>query len=655
LNIFPHLRFSKAAIDYFLSHMVFAKECKEFPYKLSASGWDLGKKKSNVTTGFSGTNDSCYVLPLDMKQLDLPEQKHTNALVLNNLLRPENTIAMMSADMKGTALNSHYLLTMVTGMSSQIRVILDVGAQIVDRTNLEFSKEWLKSYGGDNHTRAVVFFDDSDNIMVLSRSGQVEEFQGSPFADQLDQCLVFLDEAHTRGTDLRLPTNYRAAVTLGANLTKDRLVQACMRMRKLGKGQSVEFCIPREIEQKIIRLMGRAQIAPCSLTVSDVLCWAISETCQSLRREVPLWLTQGIRFDHQQRLWDDMNTSNDQLSRLACAQSFREDEALSLDRRYNPQQSHPSISSLLDRLGSRSGAMMYELCQQFGLAELRTSALQEEQERELSPETEQESQVERPPPAQPARHSLHADVRKFVQSGIFTGSTAAFQPAFATLHLTSASKSFDVREFQNNVWVTRDFSKVVEESLGSEDFLDGFQRSVQWILTSKDEILNERLLVVSPFEAQRLLPDIEASQHVSLRLYSPRVNLGFESLDHLNLYTVPQAQNCSAIPRSLITPLNIFSRQLYLSSFSDYIHLCDFLGLAWKAADGTVGFGPDGWIPPTLPTNTCINRSGLSKSPVPFLKIFFTKIRQECQSIRKSHMGKILEGVRLHIEDWAES
>jgi hypothetical protein len=47
----------------------------------------------------------------------------------------------------------------------------------------------------------------------------------SPFAEQLDQCLVFLDEAHTRGTDLKLPTYYRAVVTLGTALTKDRLVQ----------------------------------------------------------------------------------------------------------------------------------------------------------------------------------------------------------------------------------------------------------------------------------------------------------------------------------------------------------------------------------------------------------------------------------------------
>ncbi|KAG5749627.1 hypothetical protein H9Q70_007719 [Fusarium xylarioides] len=87
-DIFPHVRYSKAAVDYYLSHLVFAKESKEFPHKLSASGWDLGKKKDNPTTGFSGTNDSRYVLPLDVKQLDLPEQKHTNALVLEYLLQP---------------------------------------------------------------------------------------------------------------------------------------------------------------------------------------------------------------------------------------------------------------------------------------------------------------------------------------------------------------------------------------------------------------------------------------------------------------------------------------------------------------------------------------------------------------------------------------
>jgi hypothetical protein len=37
-QVFPSLRYSTGAIDYFLSHIVFPKEMKEFPQKLSASG-----------------------------------------------------------------------------------------------------------------------------------------------------------------------------------------------------------------------------------------------------------------------------------------------------------------------------------------------------------------------------------------------------------------------------------------------------------------------------------------------------------------------------------------------------------------------------------------------------------------------------------------
>ncbi|KAJ4127295.1 hypothetical protein NW765_017247 [Fusarium oxysporum] len=215
-EVFPCIKYSKAAIEYYLCRIVFAKESREFPQKLSASGWDLGKQKQNPTTGFSGTNDSRYVLPLDMKQLDIPEQKHTNALVLEYLLQPENVIATVRPEVRGAALNSKSLLDMVISMDPNTRVILDVGAQVIEFTNLEFSKEWLKCCEGEEHTQAVIFFNDSDEIIVLDRSGKVEELQTSPFANQLDQYLVFLDEAHTRGTDLRLPANYRAAVTLGA-------------------------------------------------------------------------------------------------------------------------------------------------------------------------------------------------------------------------------------------------------------------------------------------------------------------------------------------------------------------------------------------------------------------------------------------------------
>ena len=78
-HILPALRFSKSAIDYFLYKFVFPREMIEFLDKLSASGWDIGDIKTCPTVGLSGTNDSRKTLPFSIKQLDRPEQKHTNA------------------------------------------------------------------------------------------------------------------------------------------------------------------------------------------------------------------------------------------------------------------------------------------------------------------------------------------------------------------------------------------------------------------------------------------------------------------------------------------------------------------------------------------------------------------------------------------------
>jgi hypothetical protein len=60
--------------------------------------------------------------------------------------------------------------------------------------------------------------------LIQTRDGSAQSFVDSPYANRLDQCLVYLDEAHTRGTDLRLPDG-QAVVTLGPKLTKDKLVQ----------------------------------------------------------------------------------------------------------------------------------------------------------------------------------------------------------------------------------------------------------------------------------------------------------------------------------------------------------------------------------------------------------------------------------------------
>jgi hypothetical protein len=225
-DIFPQLCGVKPVIDFYLSQLVFPREMKQFPLKLSASGWDLARRTNdgNPLTGFSGTCDAKHLLPLSVRHLDLPAQLHTNAAVLRCLLRPENAVQELRPPSGGEPHTASLIRAIATTAELPVQVILDVGAQIVELKNVDVARLWLRMQGG-NGKDAVLFFDEGDELSVLDRRGRVEPFVISPFARETGRCLVYLDQVHTRGTDLGLPDYYRAAVTLGPNVTKDALVQ----------------------------------------------------------------------------------------------------------------------------------------------------------------------------------------------------------------------------------------------------------------------------------------------------------------------------------------------------------------------------------------------------------------------------------------------
>ncbi|EPE04166.1 very large low complexity protein [Ophiostoma piceae UAMH 11346] len=717
-QIFPHLQRSKGAIDYFLSNIVFPKEMKEFPHKLSASGWDIGKEKTHPTTGFSGTSDSQHLLPLSVKHLDLPDQRHTNALVLQHLLLPKNTVVYMPVVVLPTldispattasaspnaASDAGRLLRLIVDAKRPIQVILDAGAQILELTNIEMAKQWLLL---DGRKEAVVYCGDNDEIMIIDRSGHTETLQASPFAQQLDRCLVFLDEAHARGIDLKLPHYYRAAVTLGANLTKDRLVQACMRMRELGQGQSVDFYVPKEIQDKIASVPGHCSAQGESCTVADVLTWAISETWADLSRSMPLWAVQGTRFVGQQQIWAEAYGRPDLAQEYAssfleketgltkeCASKFLEKEAMSLADHYKPKEAinaavaeDMSTAEYLSAVFSGPEDAMVqstqpeleqivERCRQFDAHQhAGTSALHEEQERELSPEIENEKQVQRPHQLKPATHSLHPDIRRFVATGIlpeplmtvseapsFTATDQASHiPAFWSLAKTSAAEHLDVTQFplDNCLYVSADFARTVEMPIGGiGNRSDSYLRPVQWVLTQRhgdDWGSIAKMMIISPYEAQALLPEIKkARSRVYLSLYAPRSNQDFAPIDHLQLHTVPKPNRYSTTPglgamagfchdaaSSFSVQLNLFAGQLYFSSMAEYKSACGYLGLASEAStDDSTVVNADGFI---IAGN---NKSRAFKtSPAAFLGVYLPKIRWDCETISRTHWGKVLGG-----------
>lgn len=148
-------------------------------------------------------------------------------MVLNCLLRTENTVrdvpfaaAAAAADMPTWQL----LLRHVVDSVPPIRVLIDAGAQIVELGNAEIARRWLDLVPAADAS-AAVFFNSDEDMCVTARDGTTEPFLCSPYADGVTSCLIYLDEAHARGTDLRLPNGHRAAVTLGPGMTKDRLIQ----------------------------------------------------------------------------------------------------------------------------------------------------------------------------------------------------------------------------------------------------------------------------------------------------------------------------------------------------------------------------------------------------------------------------------------------
>ncbi|KAK6843829.1 hypothetical protein PG987_004689 [Apiospora arundinis] len=397
------------------------------------------------------------------------------------------------------------------------------------------------------------------------------------------------------------------------------------------------------------------------ITVSSILTWAISETMSDTTRSVPLWLNQAVRFGNHSKLWQEYRngTINDATDWAKC---FLEDEAQSLEQRYrpgiapvNPLDTHSDIDESFRR-------EVEDHCGLFGLINFEAAGLHEEQERELSPEAEEERQVERPPAVKPLDHKIHENVRRFIERGSFGEGDGGIRSAFTILDTTSAAKHLEVGEFpRHGLWVTDDFANTVELDYSTGDQSDFFQRSVSWVLTSTRH--PERLVIVSPYEVQQLLPSIKASAYVTLRLYAPRMNMNQQPLDHLTLYTVPEREFAmTALPSEApLSLLNLFGGQLYLQSFHEYTQLCDLLGLLWEETvndDGSI-IEADGFIlPPRCSEETAggartpINKTRFTRSPTKFLQIFMTNVRRNNESIEKTHVGKLLSGRLLNRDDF---
>jgi hypothetical protein len=296
-------------------------------------------------------------------------------------------------------------------------------------------------------------------------------------------CFVLFDDAHSRGTDLVLGERAHAMVTIGKGMNRDKLVQACMRMRMLNRKQTVEFVGSTEVDTKIRVLTGKTDTNQ-RLTGVDVMHWVIQNTAESQELAMIEWARQGTLFHKKRPIIESMVKSGDANDDLI--ELLREDELTSLQATFGSSRSkvpgsvaaEKHILRVKERLSSNAQA---EVLQGRQSAEpsfecIRLTAkkyldrvivssklLEEECEKELEQQVEEEVQRVLPPPEKPRAEMVFDPATLFDTRHWKT----SFLPLEHSLKSTSA-RTFEVR-FSNTLRCTSNFAIVLADDGRSAD------------------------------------------------------------------------------------------------------------------------------------------------------------------------------------------
>ncbi|THV04293.1 hypothetical protein K435DRAFT_961925 [Dendrothele bispora CBS 962.96] len=635
----PQFSHNRSVINFYLSQVVFPKYAMEFPEKLMTSGWDLTEAK-NLVTGFSGTKDSQHLLPTTITQCDPLGQESTNAQVIEYLLQPENVYLCVHGP-TNQRLSAAEFLSLTVDQVPKIRVLLDVGAQILDLDNEGVARLWLEL---NEEVAAAVFLNQDDHMMVVDRQGDLERLGSSQYRNQLGNCVVYLDDAHTRGTDLKLPRDYRAAVTLGDKVTKDRLLQGCMRMRQLGRGQSVMFLASAEIDQKIRKICNLDE--DIRISSSDVLKWTYSETVMDVEHYIPNWVDQGLDYIQRKRAWDQFCASRS----VAHLAPWKQPEARTLEQMYGvaarDYEEVPNIEAEEYR-------DLRERCQKLGWDISRraiNAGADEEQEREVSAEIEKEQQVEKPLQKVPENHKLRL-LSAFFQTGIVPKDSPSFIPLFQHLDIPTIRNR---QAWSRGLLSSLDFATTIRNTRPS---IDEDMRPVTWVVSGG--FLHDRtpvLVVISPVEADEYRSTIATNKAgLYLHVYAAKVTQNQASFEDLRFLTIPPLTSNWNPPDSfMIMQLNIFAGQLYLCNWDTYKQLCLFLGLHLAGEEGldSEEYESDGFIKPEHRSREMKLMCPFENSPLPELKRLFGA-RRKGSGYAFTHMGKIIAGRSLERKDFA--
>ncbi|GAW25776.1 hypothetical protein SAMD00023353_1300190 [Rosellinia necatrix] len=616
-TIWNSLRYNRTVINDYMNNYVFPAHARQFETKLQACSWDIPliSDSGAKTTGFSGTNDNRMMLPLMIKQHDLPDLQHTSAEVLSYMLQPRNSEFIVTKR-EGKRMAERDLLDAL--MQDGIRVLIDAGAYILENDNKSLAKEWLKV---DTYAKAAVYFGLDNRAWVHFRSEAKDDVPllATPFVDDLSECVVFIDECHCRGVDLKLPTNARGGLTLALKQTKDFTIQAAMRLRQLRTTQSITFYGPPEVSQSIkdvCRLGANAR-----LDSSHVVYWLLEQTCRSIEDQQMLYVAQGTDFC---RRTDAVSIRKDFLKNKSQRQELldvlRQPERQTLEELYGSTSKKlttisghalesEKLQGYVDTL-RKSGSILHRGYYSHVLEEV-------EQEREVELQVEQVREVQRPNKYPAFKFpGIHREIVQFFRTGRL--SAGAFAHAFAFIAKTSIGKKFGVRETSSKLFVTDEFCRTVQIRHGCSI---NFMRPVEWIIWCPS---TQTALVAIPEEAEWLLRQLQVgnTSPVHLIAYAAPVTKAMLHFQQRGPYSRPKLPAGHEFPAWFARDVGMLAGRLYVDR-SEWDDLSEYV----QASE----------------TDSSERSDRIAPNPAAFLLEWLT-VRRKTTDILHTNMGQICTG-----------
>ena len=245
---------TRPTIDFWLDQCVFPLETQQYTRRFRTSPWFLSERPS---VGFSGTRDTALLWP-ERYTLEWPidDLRGTDGHMVR-LLRSQ-TLKIVHEGTSGSVIEA--------ALTHQVNAVLDVGALLTGQA-LEAVADQLRSLG-----RCVAFFD-TDDAAWAYLDGTTGRRR--PTVPQRT-CTVLFDEYRCRGVDVKLDDDAVALLTLCPSLTKDKLMQAAGRLRRLHRGQKLILFVPSSIQ-------GIAD-------VDDVIRHVLTNDARYVAAKFPTWI-----------------------------------------------------------------------------------------------------------------------------------------------------------------------------------------------------------------------------------------------------------------------------------------------------------------------------------------------------------------------------